>query len=292
MGFELVLLIAFAAMICWGIGDFLIQRTVRRVGDLEALAFIGLIEVIVLFPFAFSDLSLLLSTENLLVLALLGVITFVAAMFAFEAFKKGKISVVEVVIEFELPVTIIIGFILFKEVLTLWQLLLIIPIFFGIILMAIGASSKKPNNPFEGIEKGVFLGVLAAVGMGLLNSFTALSSRQVSPVMAIWFPSLVIFIMCFIILWKQGKIRESVTGLKRFKWLILLMGLFDAAAWLFYAITLYSANVGLITAITESYPVIAMVLGVTINKEKITPHQYIGAALALVASILLGMTLL
>ncbi len=34
---ELSILFAFCAMICWGFGDFLIQRTVRKIGDVEAL---------------------------------------------------------------------------------------------------------------------------------------------------------------------------------------------------------------------------------------------------------------
>jgi len=70
------------------------------------------------------------------------------------------------------------------------------------------------------------------------------------------------------------------------------MGAFDTAAWFFYAIALSSYSIGIITAITESYPVIALVLAVLINKEKITPHQYAGAILAILASILLAMTLL
>jgi drug/metabolite transporter (DMT)-like permease len=292
MAFDLVLLAAFGAMFCWGIGDFLIQRTVRRIGDVEALMFLGLIQIFGLFPFVLNDFSLLFSMENLLVLFLLGVITFVGALVTFEAFKKGKISVVEVVIEFELPVTIVLGFIFFGEFLSIWQLLLIVPIFLGIILMAVGAGSKRPNNPFERIEKGILLGFLAAIGMGLINSFTALSARQVSPVMAIWFPAIFLFVISLVVLIKQNRFGDSVSNLKKFPLLIIAMGLVDAAAWVFYAFSLSSYNVGVITAITESYPVIGLILGVFVNKEKISRHQYLGAALAIFASLLLAATLL
>ncbi|MFA5125491.1 MAG: EamA family transporter [archaeon] len=292
MAFELVLFAAFGAMLCWGIGDFLIQRAVRKVGDLEALAFIGLFGGIVVFPFILGDIELLFSFENILVLLLLAVITFFGAIFTFEAYKRGKISVTEVIIELELPVTISLGFIFFKEVLTFWQILLMIPVFVGIILMAVGAASKKSENPFKRIEKGVFLAIIAALGMGLINSFTALSTRQVSPLMAIWFPFLATAIMCFVVLYKQGKLRNAFNNLKKFKLLIFGMSLFDTLAWLFYAFALSSANIGVITAITESYPVIGVILGVLVNKEKITFHQYVGAILAIIASTLLAMTLL
>jgi len=150
MAFELVLLSAFLAMIFWGVGDFLIQRSVRKIGDLESLAIIGLIGAVGLLPFVLWDFSSIFFIENLLILLLLGIVTFFGAMFDFEALKKGKLSVVEVVIEFELPLTIIIGFVLFKEVLTLWQLILVIPVFFGILLMAVGSSSKKLIILFRG----------------------------------------------------------------------------------------------------------------------------------------------
>lgn len=35
------LLFAFGAILCWGVGDFLIQRNTRAVGNIEALAWIA-----------------------------------------------------------------------------------------------------------------------------------------------------------------------------------------------------------------------------------------------------------
>ena len=53
----LPLLFAFGAMLFWGIGDFLIQRVTRKVGNIEALAWIGIIGTIGLLPFAWKDLG-------------------------------------------------------------------------------------------------------------------------------------------------------------------------------------------------------------------------------------------
>ncbi len=66
MGFELAVLFAFGAMLCWGIGDFLIQRTVRKIGDVETLAFIGLIGSIVLLPFVLPQISMIFSLGNII----------------------------------------------------------------------------------------------------------------------------------------------------------------------------------------------------------------------------------
>src|SRR3989344_8118184 len=129
MIFELSILFAFGAMLCWGIGDFLIQRSVRKIGDIEALAFIGIIGGVLLIPFIIGESDLLFSYSNLLLLILLGVITFIVALFNFEALKVGKLSVIDVVLELELPVTIILSFIFFKERLTGMQFLIIFLIF-------------------------------------------------------------------------------------------------------------------------------------------------------------------
>jgi len=57
MAFETSILFAFAAMLSWGIGDFLIQRTVRKIGDLQTLTWIGIIGSIFLIPFAIKDFT-------------------------------------------------------------------------------------------------------------------------------------------------------------------------------------------------------------------------------------------
>ncbi len=292
MEIEFFLLAAFGAMICWGIGDFLIQKSVRKIGDLESLAFIGLIGAIGLLPFIIPHLYLMASLENLLILLLLGVVTFIGAIFDFEALRQGKLSVVEVVIELELPITIVLAFLLFGEGVSLFQLILIVPIFFGIILMAIESKHLKQLNILKRLEKGVILAACAAVGMGAINVLTGFSAREVSPLMAIWVPWLVITVVCFVILWQKGAVKSTFKQASKVKWLVIGTGIADTFAWLFYAYSVSSYNLGIITAITESYPAIAIFLAVMINHERIQRHQWAGAIITIMASIALASTLL
>ncbi len=292
MEIEFFLLAAFGAMICWGVGDFLIQKSVRRIGDLESLAFIGLIGAIGLAPFIFTQVHLIFSLQNILVLLLLGVITFIGAVFDFEALRQGKLSVVEVIIELELPITIVLAFLLFGEVVSLFQLLLIVPIFFGIILMAVETKHLKNFNVFKRLEKGVVLALAAAVGMGAINALTGFSAREISPLMAIWVPWVVIAVVCFVILAQKGMLLKTFKRAGAVKWLVIGTGIADTFAWLFYAFSVSSYNLGIITAITESYPAIAIFLAVAINHEKIQRHQWAGAFITIVASVGLASTLL
>ena len=69
------------------------------------------------------------------------------------------------------------------------------------------------------------------------------------------------------------------------------MGLVDTAAWLFYAIAMRGGSVAIVTAITEAYPAVALMLGVIINRERLRWTQAVGASVAVGAALLLGFTL-
>jgi drug/metabolite transporter (DMT)-like permease len=284
MGIESSLIFALLAMLCWGFGDFLIQRSARRVGDLEALAFIGLVGTIILLPFIIHEFHLIYSYQNLLLLLLLGIISFVGAMINFEALKKGKLSIIDVLFELELPITIILAFIFFRESLSYTQLFIVFFIFIGLILMA----TKSFSHWKVRLEKGVLLAIIAAIGMGLINFLTATSSRQISPLMAVWAPWFIFTLLCFIFILrrKKGFSKFLNDGLK-FKSLLIFMSLFDTIAWIFYSFATNNGDISVITAITEGYPAIAVLLGLWINKEKINWHQYAGIIITLIATFVL-----
>ena len=289
MSLEFSILFAFGAMLCWGLGDFLIQKCVRKIGNIESLAYIGIIGIIILTPLIFMDLKLLNSLSNLLVLLLLGIITFLAAVLDFQALMVGKLSVIEIIFEIELPITIVLAFIFFKETFSLIQILLMILIFLGVILMAVESGYFKKH--LKSLEKGVFLGFLSAIGMVFVNFFTAVSSKNVSALMAVWFPWLIFTIIClFYIIYKKTFSKFVDNGIK-FRWIVLSMGIFDTLAWLFYALAVSQKELGIVTSITESYPAIALFLGVYFNKERIEWHQYLGALIALSCSFILGFIL-
>ncbi|MFH1256626.1 MAG: DMT family transporter [Candidatus Diapherotrites archaeon] len=285
--FELSIPAAFGAMLCWGIGDFLIQRTTRAVGDIEALAFIGLFGSIGLLPFVLQDFSLLFSVQNAALLLFLGAVVFVVAVINFEALKKGKLSVVEMVIEVELPLTAVLAFWFFGETLSLIQAVLVFLVFVGILLVSFKGISK--GNLLKGLEKGVALAVLTALGSALVNFLTAAGAKQISPLLAVWFPWVIFTVLCFAIIWKREGLSAFFENAKKFKSMIVAMGAMDTFAWVFFATAVVKNELAITTAITESYVAIALVLGVLLNREKIFAHQWAGAAVALGASVMLAL---
>jgi uncharacterized membrane protein len=63
--------------------------------------------------------------ETLILLVFLGVITFVAAIFDFEALKICKLSTADIVMEVELPIVIVLCYIFLGETLTYIQMIII-----------------------------------------------------------------------------------------------------------------------------------------------------------------------
>src|SRR3990167_4940240 len=179
MNFEIGLIYAFLAMIFWGFGDFFIQKSVRKIGSIEALFFIGLIGSLGMLPFILKDFPLIFSGYNIVLLLFLGVLVFVFAVSNFEALKEGKLSVVDVILELELPLTVFLGFMFFKESLSFLQFVVIFFIFVSIMMMAV----KSRNHLRIKLEKGVILALITAAGLGAINFLTAHSSRSISPLM-------------------------------------------------------------------------------------------------------------
>ena len=230
MALELAILIAFGAMLCWGVGDFLIQRTTRKIGDVETLAWIGVIGSIGLLPFVILEFSLITTWAQAGVLGILGLVTFFTALANFEALKKGKLSVIEIVMTLELPVTILLAMFLFQERLTLAQGGAVLLVFFGVILIATEKFSHM-KDMLKGLEKGVLLAIFGAVGMGVINFLTGTSAKAVSPLLAIWVPWVIFTILCVVVIeTRRGGVKTFRSHWQQHRWLIVAMGVFDTLA--------------------------------------------------------------
>ncbi len=284
MGLELPILAAFGAMLSWGIGDFLIQRSTRRIGDAESLSLIGFIGAIGLLPFLAGDLALLFVPANLWLLLGLSGLVFVVSFVNFEALKKGKLSIVEVILEIELPITALLAFFVFQEALSLLEFGIVSLVFVGIVLAAFKGKVSR-----RGLERGVALAVLTAVGYGLVNFFTAVGARQASPLLVVWVPWLAIGLLSLVVVARREGAARMWTNMKRYRWLILVMGIVDTVAWLFYAVAVLGQEITVVLAITESYPAIGLLLGLWVNKEPVRHHQLIGGGLALASSVALAL---
>jgi drug/metabolite transporter (DMT)-like permease len=278
------LLFAALAILGWGFGDFLIQRSVRKIGDWEALFYIALFATIVLLPFILPSLASL-SPFNLVVLMGTSFIIFAAALFDFDALRVGKISVIEPIYAMEVPITVALATLLIGEGLSLLQWSLMIALLIGVFLVSNKHISKIH---LKTMERGVAAAVLATIGMGASNFLFGFASRATGPLMINWFTSAFMAAATLGYLLYTGKGGKIIDTWRKNQKLLLLVGFSDNMAWVAYSGAALYMPIGLATGMTESYIALAALLGLFYNKEKLFAHQKWGMALTVAAAIFLA----
>ena len=282
---SLTVWLALGAMILWGVGDFLIARSVRRVGNLETLFWITLASSILLLPFIYQSLFLL-TPDLFWILLSLGIFGFLGTYIYFKAFAVGKVSVVEVTLSLELPLTVLLGLIVFHDHITWRQWILVATSFLGIVLLSADFQNINRRHFFE---KGALLALLSAVVISGINFLTAAGAKAINPILVIWFPWLVSCLLTLGYLLLKGQFRGLIKKSRPHFGLLIPMILIDIIAWVFYAFALRSGELSITTAITEGFVAIAAILGLVINREKIHGWQYLGMVLAITGSILIAL---
>jgi drug/metabolite transporter (DMT)-like permease len=281
------LLAALGAMLAWGFGDYFIQKTTRAVGSVKALFYICAPGFLVLTLFLSpDDWSALADPRRAALLTLTALVTFFTAFFNFEALKRGKIAVIEPIVGLEMPLTVGLSMLILGERVGPARTILIICVFIGIML----AVTSKLNGRLDRttVERGAALAGISAVGMALTNFLTGVSSQETSPVLAIWFVHGVLAALSLPVMARRGQARDIPGDLKRHGPLLAAMSLFDNAAWLCFAAAAAIIPISIATAVSESYIVLAVILGLAVSKEKAARHQIVGIAFAAAGVIALA----
>ncbi len=281
----------FIALVSWGVGDFLIQRSARKFGNVIALFCITAFAGIALFPFVYRDLFSLIAGGDpgtIMLLVLTTAVIFFASLFDFEALRIGKISVIEPIYAFEIIVTASLSALIIGEHLNYLQMLLILFVTIGIILASLKSLSHLKTIKWE---RGVAYALLATLAMGGASFLFGVGSRESHPLMVNWFTSFGMASVLLIYIIRSGKLALLKNDLQKHAPLILGVSIIDNIAWISFAYSTLSIPIAIATSISESYIVLAALLGLTLNREKLKSHQYVGLAVTPVAAILLSLTL-
>jgi drug/metabolite transporter (DMT)-like permease len=280
------ILFSLLAFLCWGFGDFFIQRSTRRFGNWATLLAISLFGLLILTPLVWNDLGQVLSfSQEFWLLLGASIVLFIAALFDFEALREGKLAIVEPVLALEVPLSALLAFFVLDEHVSTLTASLICLIVAGIMLIS-WRGGRLSHRML--LEKGVLLGCAGALFMGASNFAVGLGSRVTNPLVMNWFISLVLTILPlgYVILQEEvGTIWHHVLANKGF---FATLCLLDNAAWVAYAFAASLAPIAIVVAISESYVGLTVLLGLLVNREKALAHQKWGIALTLVGIILIA----
>ncbi len=278
--------LAFTALLCWGFGDFFIQESTRKVGVWKSLFFNDLLATLVLLPFVYQDM-LRVNIQSLLLLILLSVVVVFVSVFDFTALREGKLAIVEPLLGIELPITVGLSMFFLEEALHGREIALIVLAFLGIVLASATRLSHLRYHR-RLLEKGVLLAGLGAIAMGFMNFLVGVSSNDTSPLLTVWFFSTALTLVSAIYLTLHKEWGTVIPALKKYPGLTAKQAIIDNGAWVAYAGATTLIPISIAATISESYIVIAVLLGIFVNREKIKAHQYLGIALAVISIIALA----
>ncbi len=279
--------LAFTAMLCWGFGDFLIQRSTRAVGDWEALFIVAFIGAVVILPFVATTLPQVLWMHGsaLLIFGAACVVLFFAAILDFVALRVGKLAAVEPIWSIEIPASAFLAFILLRERISLWQGLIIALLMLGLFLVSL--REKYKIKKFF-VERGVLLALLAGILMGGANFFIGWGSRIADPLTVNFITDVFLIFATGAYLLFNGRLWRIFRDFRANIKVLLPTGIIDKAAWVAFAFSMTLAPIAIAVALSESYIIIAVILGLTVNKEKLEKHQKFGLVLAIFSAIILS----
>jgi drug/metabolite transporter (DMT)-like permease len=280
--------LAFTAMLGWGIGDFMVQQNTRKLGDTETLFILSGFGTIVLLPFVFREIPGLVmgsSTTGLWILLACGILLLVATLMNFQAFKIGKISVLEPLYSIEIIAAALMAYLILNDVIT-WIDAGLIAILVVCLFMISFRSGKLSHRIF--MEKGVILFAVGAFVLGFADFLLGWGSRVVDPILATWVVNAVIAVSVGMYLLLEDKIPQMIRDIRGSGGSLLIMAICENIAWVAYAVAMSLVPIAIATGLSESSIIIAVLLGIMVGKERLQRHQKIGLVGAIVATIVLA----
>jgi uncharacterized membrane protein len=214
-----------------------------------------------------------------------GLFALIASLFDFEALRIGKIAIIEPIYAIEIIGTLLLTGIAIGEWLTPGQTLLVVGVMAGIILVSLKSFSHLKNIH---LERGIIYALTAALFMAGENFLTGFGSRLTSPLLTNWVIDTVIAVVMLGYLYATKQHKQLLSQLKTYPKLILAVSITDTIGWVAFAYSAVYIPIGLAVGISEAYIVLAVLLGLFINKEKLKRHQLLGAFTTVTAAILLA----
>ncbi len=289
--------LALVTMLCWGFGDFLIQKTARKDGSWETLFVITLFGAVILAPFCWGNfLTLFDGAHNagLWIVFACGFALFIAAMFDFQGMKLGKLAIIEPLWSIEIIIAAFLSYFILRENLSFYQILLIVILIVCFILLSIketgnGKETKSIKLRHFFVEKGVWFAVIGTTMMGVSDFFMGWGARVTDPLVINFAANIIMAVISGGYLLTNGRVGKLIKDIKTAPLLIFSMSIFDNGGWIAYAFAMSLASIGVVTALTESSIIVAVTLALILNKEKLQRHQWVGLVGSIVCIVMLSL---
>lgn len=268
-------------MVGWGIYDFLGGVFSKQIGAFKSLFWSQLAGLgsILLLAFAFGT-ETHVPVLAIVLLPVAAIVYSAGYLFFFKGFEKGNVSIVAATMNLWAVFTMLFAFIFMGQRLTTTQAAGVFMIISGATLASIDWDGIK-NQSFH-LSLGVKEAILGAFFFGIFWNISEIVSEEIG-----WlFTTLLVKlgIALFLLLFSLAVKQELGLGNSstKTKYAIVIMGIIEAGA---VALVNYGLTIGdaiLITPIASALSVVTITLAAIFLKDKISPLQGLGIALAVI----------
>ena len=281
------ILAGLGGMFGWGIYDFLGGVYAKQIGPFKSFFWsqlAGLIFVLLLI-FVFT-ISLNVPILIIILFPIAAIVYSAGYLLFFKGFEIGNVSIVAATMNLWAVFTMLFAFIFMGQRLSVIQSLGVLMIIIGVTLASINRSNIRKQR-FQ-LSSGVKETVLGALFFGVFWNISEVISEEIGWLLTTVIVKfgIILFLLFYSFLLKQKLDLTKATT--KTKYIVVLMGVIEAAA---VAIVNYGLTIGdaiLITPIASALSIVTITLAIIFLKDKVTRLQSLGIMTAISGIIVTG----
>ena len=262
-----------------GIAALITIGLARKIGLINTGLWEKLLAVLIVSPyFLFTTLESGVMLERWELLVLLGFVNLITYLVLIKSLQIGPVSVIAPLTTLFSIVSLGLAYLFLDEKLTYIQAVLIGIALTGAVVTVL--RSGNFNLVSSSLTAGVLLGLLATLLVGAQMFLQGAISKQIGWFPAVYFPMMLSIFGFIPVSFYKGEIPWQRLSFKSFILLIITSSLKIGGFFLF-AKGAELGSVGMVSVGTTTYPLIPIVVGVLLFKERLTFTQIIGISLLL-----------
>jgi len=279
-------LFGLLAMFGYGLSNALAKIPSQAIGSKKTILYrnifvsaILLVALLVFLKESVFNLNYILITLAISLIGYIPVVSF------YKALSLGKLGVISPIANSSVLFTVLFSFLFFKEKLSLIQLLAILVITAGIVFSSLNFKEFKSSRLFK-ISSGVPFALISCFLWGLVFTLFKIPVNVLGPVLT----SFVLeFGMIFYSTFHLKLYRVSFKAPpKRIMAYLFGVALFAAMGTLCFNLGITKAQVSLVAAFTFANPLVAVLYGKLVYKEKLKKQQWLAIGLILAGIVSLA----
>ena len=282
-------ILGLTAALTLGVVDIVAVVVARRIGTMSILVWTNIGGLVVSTPY----LLLVADLEpiSLVYLPAVGALVFfvlLAVTSFYKAIQTSPVTLISPIISANLVVIILLSVALLGDRLGAVQVLAISMAFIGVALTSMTAGDSRPGN--DGLRKGIALAITAMLSAGVFLFGIGSLSKELGwflPLYLVRVGTLGVLLPTHLAMRGQSSRRLPT----RSAFIAALVGVLQFAGLGAYTMGTNIAPISIVAASFSVYPIIPVIGGLVVFRERLVPRQAMGVATALGGLVVLGLAI-